>query len=225
MGALHSGHESLVARCREENQLVAVSIFVNPTQFNDPQDLEHYPRTLDRDLALLESLGVDEVLAPPAREFYPHGYRYRVEGVADPVMEAAYRPGFLQGVLTIVMKLLHVARARRGLLRRKGFSTTARRQRNGGGILHPDGDRCLPYRSGGIRIGGELTQRPSDARGDAIRRLSSTMRLWKARARTTLEECSNRKASPSSTSKSTGGRRLAAVFLEGVRLIDNVAVR
>ena len=62
MGALHRGHSSLVERCRGENQVVVVSIFVNPSQFNDPCDLERYPRTLDQDLALLESLGVDEVI-------------------------------------------------------------------------------------------------------------------------------------------------------------------
>lgn len=67
MGALHRGHASLVERCRAENPVAVVSIFVNPTQFNDPQDLERYPRTLDRDLALLESLGVDDVLAPGHR--------------------------------------------------------------------------------------------------------------------------------------------------------------
>ena len=66
MGALHAGHASLVQRCRGENEIVVVSIFVNPTQFNDPRDLELYPRTLAGDLALLESLGVDEVLTPPA---------------------------------------------------------------------------------------------------------------------------------------------------------------
>src|SRR5882757_10578762 len=62
MGALHRGHSSLVGRCRGENQVVVVSIFVNPSQFNDPSDLERYPRTLDQDLALLQSLGVDEVI-------------------------------------------------------------------------------------------------------------------------------------------------------------------
>src|SRR6266699_5210107 len=68
MGALHRGHSSLVERCRGENQVVVVSIFVNPSQFNDPSDLERYPRTLDQDLALLESLGVDEVIVPSVRE-------------------------------------------------------------------------------------------------------------------------------------------------------------
>ena len=79
MGALHRGHASLVERCRAENEIVVVSIFVNPTQFNDPKDLDRYPRTLDQDLALLESLGADEVIAPGASELYPNGYRFRVE--------------------------------------------------------------------------------------------------------------------------------------------------
>jgi pantoate--beta-alanine ligase len=67
MGALHRGHSSLVERCRRENQVVVVSIFVNPSQVNDPSDLERYPRTLDQDLALLQSLGVDEVIVPSMR--------------------------------------------------------------------------------------------------------------------------------------------------------------
>src|ERR1700731_4245606 len=79
MGALHRGHSSLVERCRGENEVVVVSIFVNPSQFNDPSDLERYPRPLDQDLALLQSLGVDEVIVPSVRELYPNGYRFRVE--------------------------------------------------------------------------------------------------------------------------------------------------
>ncbi len=71
MGALHRGHASLVERCRAENQVAIASIFVNPTQFNDPRDLDRYPRTLERDLALLESLGVDDVLAPSAAGSVP----------------------------------------------------------------------------------------------------------------------------------------------------------
>src|SRR5260370_35012402 len=77
MGALHRGHSSLVERCRGENEIVVVSIFVNPSQFNDPKDLERYPRTLDDDIALLESLGVDEIIIPSASELYRTGYRLR----------------------------------------------------------------------------------------------------------------------------------------------------
>src|ERR1035437_9761640 len=68
MGALHRGHASLVERCRGENEIVVASIFVNPSQFNDPKDLERYPRTLENDLALLESLGADEVIVPTEPE-------------------------------------------------------------------------------------------------------------------------------------------------------------
>src|SRR5215469_4218580 len=122
MGALHRGHASLVERCRRENEIVVVSIFVNPTQFNDPADLARYPRTLDRDLHFLESLGADHVLAPSAADLYPHGYRFRMEcDSACTVMEGAARPGFLQGVMTVVLKLLNVVRPHRAYFGEKDF--------------------------------------------------------------------------------------------------------
>lgn len=114
MGALHRGHASIVERCRRENEVSVVSIFVNPSQFNDPKDLDRYPRTLDQDLAVLESLGADEVFLPSASEMYPSGYRLRIEPDSSyQVMEGAYRPGFLQAVMTVVMKLLNIVRADR----------------------------------------------------------------------------------------------------------------
>src|SRR5450755_1368111 len=108
MGALHRGHASLIERCQRENETTVVSIFVNPSQFNDPMDLERYPRTLQTDLELLERLGVDEVIVPNASELYPKGFRFRMElDCGVPVMEHALRPGFLQGVMTVVLKLLN----------------------------------------------------------------------------------------------------------------------
>src|ERR1700688_5003455 len=122
MGALHRGHASLVERCRRENEVVVVSIFVNPSQFNDPKDLERYPRTLDQDLAILKGLGTDEVLIPAASELYPHGYRFRIEAEnMTGVMEGAHRPGFLQGVMTVVMKLLNLVRADRAYFGEKDY--------------------------------------------------------------------------------------------------------
>lgn len=122
MGALHRGHASLVERCRAENDVAAVSIFVNPSQFNDPRDLDRYPRTLGRDLALLESLGADDVIAPTAAEMYANGYRYRVIPPPDAlVLEGERRPGHFDGVLTVVLKLLNIVRADRAYFGEKDF--------------------------------------------------------------------------------------------------------
>lgn len=109
MGYLHEGHLSLVRRARAENDHVAVSIFVNPTQFGPHEDLDRYPRDLNRDLSLLEPLGVDLVLAPPVEEMYPPGFQTKVvvEDVARP-LEGAARPGHFVGVATVVCKLFNI---------------------------------------------------------------------------------------------------------------------
>src|SRR5512143_723122 len=106
MGYLHEGHLSLVRRAREECDHVVVSIFVNPTQFGPKEDLSKYPRDLDRDLSLLEALGVDLVWAPSVEVMYPPGYQtwVEVERIALP-LEGAMRPGHFRGVATVVAKL------------------------------------------------------------------------------------------------------------------------
>ena len=110
MGALHAGHRSLLERARAENDAVVLSIFVNPAQFNDPGDLERYPRTLEEDLALAGTL-VDHVLVPDPRDMYPDGYQYRVsEHGLSATLEGAHRPGHFDGVLTVVLKLLNLVR-------------------------------------------------------------------------------------------------------------------
>jgi len=109
MGALHAGHISLVDACTKENDTCVVSIFVNPTQFNDPRDLETYPRTLDKDLALLEAAGCDYVFVPQTNEMYPEpDTRIFDFGNIAEVMEGAHRPGHFNGVAQIVSKLFTV---------------------------------------------------------------------------------------------------------------------
>lgn len=112
MGALHEGHLTLVRAAREMADEVVVTIFVNPLQFNDPGDLERYPRTLDADCALLEQLGVDVVFAPSIDEMYPGGEPLvRVNaGPINDVFEGTFRPGHFDGVLTVVLKLLNLTR-------------------------------------------------------------------------------------------------------------------
>ena len=106
MGALHEGHASLVRRSVKENGVTVVSIFLNPTQFNDPKDLERYPRTLDADCQLLEQCGADIAFAPSVKEIYPEpDTRQFSYPPTDSVMEGAMRPGHFNGVCQIVSKL------------------------------------------------------------------------------------------------------------------------
>ena len=109
MGALHEGHLALVRRARRENTTVAVSIFVNPTQFGPHEDLSTYPRNMERDLALLESEGVDFVYAPTPAEVYPQGFDTWIEpGALANRLEGEARPGHFRGVATVVAKLFNV---------------------------------------------------------------------------------------------------------------------
>lgn len=106
MGALHEGHASLVRRSVAENDVTVVSVFLNPTQFNDPKDLERYPRTLEADCELLEACGADIVFAPGVEEVYPEpDTRCFCYPPTDSVMEGAMRPGHFNGVCQIVSKL------------------------------------------------------------------------------------------------------------------------
>jgi pantoate--beta-alanine ligase len=122
MGALHDGHASLIERSAAECEVTVLSIYVNPTQFNNPADLAHYPRTLPADLALAESLGVDAVLTPSFAGLYPDEFRYQISerGLSESLC-GAHRPGHFTGVLTVVMKLLNLVRPHRAYFGEKDF--------------------------------------------------------------------------------------------------------
>lgn len=109
MGALHAGHASLLERSVLEQDFTVLSIYVNPTQFNDPKDLQNYPSTLEDDLALAQQLGVDAVLLPDYATLYSDGFRYQVnETEFSETLCGQNRPGHFTGVLTVVMKLLNL---------------------------------------------------------------------------------------------------------------------
>lgn len=112
MGALHEGHLSLCHRAAAENRTVVVSIFVNPTQFDDKKDLAAYPQVLDADMQKLAGAGVQAVFSPSYEALYPDGYRYRVsEDTLSRRFCGAHRPGHFDGVLTVVLKLLSLSAA------------------------------------------------------------------------------------------------------------------
>jgi len=120
MGFLHEGHLSLMRRAKAENGAAAASIFVNPTQFAPGGDFDCYPRALERDLALLEGVGVDLVFAPEPGEMYPPGFDTRIEiGGVTEGLEGASRPGHFSGVATVVAKLLNIVQPTRAYFGQK----------------------------------------------------------------------------------------------------------
>ena len=126
MGALHAGHASLVKRCVAENDAAVVSVFVNPTQFNDKNDLAKYPRTLDADCRLLEQCGAAFAFAPSVEEMYPEpDTRQFSYAPLDTVMEGKYRPGHFNGVCQIVSKLFEAVKPDRAYFGEKDFQQLA----------------------------------------------------------------------------------------------------
>lgn len=222
MGALHRGHASLVRRCREENEIAVVSIFVNPPQFNDPGDLDRYPRTLDRDLELLESLGADEVIIPLGSELYPRGNRFRVEPDSSvQVMEGAHRPGFLQGVLTVVWKLLNLVRADRAYFGEKDYQQLKVVTEMAQEFFFPTQIVACPTvreESGLAMSSRNMLLSPAAREKAAYLFRALTTAAGPAEARAILDA----QGFVVEYVEERWERRLAAAFLDGVRLIDNV---
>ncbi|MFN4298493.1 MAG: pantoate--beta-alanine ligase [Thermaurantimonas sp.] len=112
MGALHQGHVSLIDKARKTTDVVVVSVFVNPTQFNNPEDLQNYPRTVDADVMICKTSGCDVLFMPDESEIYPDGFQHSIVelslGNLGKVMEAAYRPGHFEGVVSVVYRLFSI---------------------------------------------------------------------------------------------------------------------
>ena len=126
MGALHAGHRSLVERARRECATVVVSVFVNPTQFNDKTDLKNYPRTPEADLRLLEEVGADYVFMPSVEEVYPEPDTRTFDfGMIDKVMEGATRPGHFNGVAQVVSRLFDLVKPAKAYFGEKDFQQSA----------------------------------------------------------------------------------------------------
>ena len=126
MGALHRGHRSLVERARRENDTVVVSVFVNPTQFNDKNDLKNYPRTPEADCAILEAAGADIVFMPTVEDIYPEPDTRQFDfGLVDKVMEGATRPGHFNGVAQVVSRLFALVNPARAYFGEKDFQQIA----------------------------------------------------------------------------------------------------
>jgi pantoate--beta-alanine ligase len=223
MGALHAGHRALLERARAENDYVVLSIFVNPTQFDDPSDLQRYPRTLDADLALAGDLA-DGVLLPTPESLYPDEYRFRLtEYNLSARWEGAHRQGHFEGVLTVVLKLLNLVQPKRAYFGEKDWQQLR---------LITDMVRALLLP---VEIVACPTVRDPDglALSSRNRRLSPGGRAAAAAFPRILRESPDALAARERLAAAGfavdyvddfEGVRLGAIRLEGIRLIDNVRV-
>jgi len=221
MGALHAGHRALLERARAENDRVVLSIFVNPTQFDDPEDLARYPRTLAADLALADGLA-DAVLLPLPAELYADNYHYRVtETALSARWEGAQRPGHFDGVLTVVLKLLNLVRAHRAYFGEKDWQQLQLIRGLAQAFFLPT--EIVPCATVGEADGLALSSRN--------RRLSPAGRARAALFPATLRGFADPAAAAGALRgagfgvdyvEDHAGVRLGAVRLEGIRLIDNV---
>jgi pantoate--beta-alanine ligase len=170
MGFLHEGHLSLVRRAREENDQVGVSIFVNPTQFNDPRDLDTYPQDLERDLGLLQAEGVDLVWNPNQEIMYPPDYETYIEVTeTSKVLEGAARPGFIRGVATVVAKLFNVFQPHRSYFGQKDAQQAVVIKRMVGDLNFPIEVIVCPTvrEADGLAMSSRNSRLSSDARSKA----------------------------------------------------------
>ena len=221
MGALHAGHRALVARARAENDRVVLSIFVNPTQFNDPNDLAKYPRTLEADLALAGPF-VTDVIIPAAESLYPEGYRYRVtETALSGELEGAHRPGHFDGVLTVVLKLLNLVQPHRAYFGEKDWQQLALIRGMATALfLSCDVVPCATVRDAdGLALSSRNARLSLAARALAAR-FPATLRAAPSAAQAEAELAAA--GFGVDYVEDREGVRLGAVRIEGVRLIDNV---
>ncbi|MDR3095155.1 MAG: pantoate--beta-alanine ligase [Bacteroidales bacterium] len=168
MGALHAGHLSLAARARKENDVVVVSIFVNPTQFNDRNDLANYPRTLQADAEKLQAGGCDFVFAPSVEEMYPEKDTRTFDfGLLDKGMEGTFRAGHFNGVAQIVSKLFDVVQPDRAYFGEKDFQQLA----------------IIRYMAQNLRYPVEIVSCPIVREADGLAMSSRNVRLTPAQRR------------------------------------------
>lgn len=222
MGGLHEGHLALVQRAREENDKVAVSVYLNRTQFNNPEDFEKYPAVFEDDLRALEALGVDAIFAPSYEEMYPDDYRYKIsESELSTELEGEHRPGHFDGVLTVVMKLLMAADATRAYFGEKDWQQLKL-------VMGMVDAFFLPVE---IVPCPTIREESGLAMSSRNRRLSEVGFEKAARFNQILNTAESESAAVSALNAEgfvteyvadRENRRLGAVVLEGVRLIDNV---
>lgn len=249
MGALHDGHLSLARAAKRDCARVITTIFVNPKQFNNPEDLKKYPRTEEADVALLDTVGVDVVFMPSAEEVYPDGYNTTVSvgGVSEP-LEGRMRPGHFDGVATVVAKLFGMSEAHRGYFGQKDWQqlqVVLRLVRDlnlpvtvvGCETIRESDGLAMSSRNVRLTEAGRakagvlfaaITAAAEDIRAGQSDRMAIREAAEKLRAvgfeRVEYIELRDAQTLMPSDDPHAPRRMLAAAWLDGVRLIDNIPV-
>lgn len=224
MGALHNGHASLLQKSVTENNFTVLSIYVNPTQFNNSIDLEKYPKTIDADLNIASTCGVSFVLLPDFSEMYSDNYKYKIsENEFSKKLCGAHRPGHFDGVLTIVMKLLNIVNADRAYFGEKDFQQ-----------LKLIEDMCQSFFLNTEIIHGKTIREVSGlAMSSRNQRLSPGglktaaliyQFLKNENSVSDIKNKLNQNGFEIDYVEDISNRRFVAATLEGVRLIDNVEI-
>lgn len=224
MGALHSGHAELLKKSVSENDITILSIYVNPTQFNDPNDFNKYPVTWESDVKLATECAITAIFAPNYEEMYPDKYHYKIiENNFSTKLCGAHRPGHFDGVLTIVMKLFNVVRPHKAYFGEKDFQQLT--------LIKGMVDTFFLS----IKIVPVSTVREESGLAKSSRNTRLTFE-GKTKASEIYKIIKSAKTSDDAKEKLTSlgfqvdyvedfnQRRYVAAFVEGVRLIDNVAI-
>ena len=222
MGALHQGHASLLQRASDENDFTVLSIFVNPTQFNDPNDFKNYPKTWDSDLSIATECQVDFIITPTFEQMYPDNYRFKIsENELSQKFCGASRPGHFDGVLTVVMKLLHIADSHRAYFGEKDFQQLQLiKDMAKSFFLTTEIISCPTLRESS---GLALSSRNSRLSPEGQEKVAL---IYKFISQSSAAEEAKKKLTENGFTvdyvEDYQKRRFVAAYLEGVRLIDNV---
>lgn len=225
MGALHQGHASLIKKSANENDLTVLSIFVNPTQFNDPTDFTKYPKTWTEDLKIAIDSGVDIVIAPNPEEIYFDKYRYKIsENDFSKRLCGAHRPGHFDGVLTVVLKLFMLVKPTRSYFGEKDYQQL----------------QLIKDMVASFFISTQVIGCPTFRETSGLAMSSRNMRLselGRTKAASIFKCISENKSATEVRNnlsalgfdvdyvEDEGSRRFVAAILEGIRLIDNVEIK
>lgn len=225
MGNLHQGHIRLCERAKKENDLVVASIFINPTQFNQAQDFERYPRTLEQDQQLLQKANVDYLFAPDAFDMYPDQFEVQVsETNIAKILEGEHRPGHFTGMLTVVLKLLNLVSPTKAYFGEKDYQQLCLIKKMAKALFLPcEIINCETIRTyGGLALSSR-NNRLDDSQKTQAQKLNQV--LSSDLSLTAMKSALEQDGFKVEYIEEQWNRRLAAAWLGEVRLIDNVLIK